>query len=328
MPPVFHNRDGDNWEPLLFVANLAGGHWPKLIEQAAAELMQVERKPTVNVRLLKSIWEIYQPDPKTTPKPETFIPTADLLAKLISDKDEDWGSLQSTGRAITPNWLADSLRNLLKPPGTLRPDHTCPRGYAFGQFADALARYVGTHPALDSATFPIASSDQVGPVGPTPENSSKTAKIPGPTQESVAGPGPTDENRAGPTQPTENTGENSLGPTGPAKSGESTRDREAASSGLTAAAEGPSPGLRQKLVEHLSFAGNPQQNPAADLSVARPNGQATPKAKRRTPIERIIIETAARHPDWSAKQISKKVGRTESVVKRILESAKTEERPS
>ena len=38
MPKALTNRAADIWEPLLALADLAGGHWPQLARQAAEAL--------------------------------------------------------------------------------------------------------------------------------------------------------------------------------------------------------------------------------------------------------------------------------------------------
>jgi uncharacterized protein DUF3631 len=38
MPDALHDRAQDNWEPLIAIADLAGGGWPKLARDAASAL--------------------------------------------------------------------------------------------------------------------------------------------------------------------------------------------------------------------------------------------------------------------------------------------------
>jgi Protein of unknown function (DUF3631) len=109
----------DNWRPLIAIATLAGGQWPKLVQTAIAAALELERKLTIVERLLISIRKVF--DTPTidfqTGKPAEIqrIESKDLVDLLTSDPEEDW-SQASRGRPITEYWLRDNLRGLLKPP--------------------------------------------------------------------------------------------------------------------------------------------------------------------------------------------------------------------
>src|SRR5205823_9453526 len=62
MPEVLRRqagRAGDNWRVLFAIAQLAGGRWPDLVEQAALETVGRESKHTRVERLLASIWRAF-----------------------------------------------------------------------------------------------------------------------------------------------------------------------------------------------------------------------------------------------------------------------------
>jgi putative DNA primase/helicase len=176
LPATLHNRDVNNWEPLLFVAELAGGQWLGAAHEAINAQMKMERRPTQIQRLLSSIWKILQPDPDEDPIP--FMRSVELLNKLIADEEGEWGTV-NRGRAITLEWLRDRLAHLLNPPGSQNEYYTDAdgvrrhrRGYYFAQFKDAFARYVGVHP------LSIGTPDQPGAPGApgaSAKNSSKSA---------------------------------------------------------------------------------------------------------------------------------------------------------
>ena len=52
-------RIGDNWRVLFAIAQLAGGRWPGLVEQAALEAVKREGSLTVVQRLLESVHRIF-----------------------------------------------------------------------------------------------------------------------------------------------------------------------------------------------------------------------------------------------------------------------------
>jgi putative DNA primase/helicase len=225
VPDCLYNRGEENWEPLLFVAERAGGAWVERARAAAEALTKIERRPTPTRRLLTSIWKAYQPQPDKDPAP--FLATAELLAKLHIDPDEDWNTLGPGGRPITAAWLRERLRHLLEPEGTQRPDHAGPRGYAFRQFASAFARYIGPTLPVDPVYSIMGSPEASGPAGQTVQKPSKPAKKSGPDGRGTASDGhaagPDDGAQAVGTQPIEKADkqleDGANGPSGPDVSG-------------------------------------------------------------------------------------------------------------
>src|SRR5215469_3539101 len=103
IPGSLLNRDVDNWEPLLFVAQAAGGEWLRKAAEAAEGIMRLERQLTVMQRLMRSVWLIYQPDPEQDPT--EFLPSKELRERLLNDPEEDWRTMGPAGREITYQWL-------------------------------------------------------------------------------------------------------------------------------------------------------------------------------------------------------------------------------
>ena len=149
-------RTGDNWRVLFAIAQLAGGRWPALVERAALNAVMSESKQTMVQRLLVSIRHIFDARESDTAVPWTTsrgrIPTKELIAALLSDEQEEWGTA-NRGRAITEYWLRDNLRHLLDPPATQQWEETPARGrhQAWGAlsriFADAIHKRMGAPPA-------------------------------------------------------------------------------------------------------------------------------------------------------------------------------------
>ena len=57
MPDGVEDRDADVWEPLLAVADLAGGHWPNTARVAAVTVVTEAKTatPSIGVLLLRDI---------------------------------------------------------------------------------------------------------------------------------------------------------------------------------------------------------------------------------------------------------------------------------
>lgn len=287
LPKTLANRDGDNWEPMLGVAAVAGGDWPKRAQAAAEASIQTERTPSVIVRLLRSIWEIYQP--KDADTPATFKSTEALLADLVALPDEDWATMGPAGRSITAAWLRERLTHLLDPPGSTREERGGPRGYAFRQFRNSFSRYIGNHPSLDSPVIdsPIGSVDSSGSSGVTgakPEDPSKPAGSPVPDEIPEAAFVPDEHSAAKSAEPSKTAKGAAGAPDGPDEPDEPDETRE-----------------------------------PIEESKSAPKPTEAPRKRRVGRIETVILATRKANPDWSIAQIAKRVGRGPSVVKRVLE---------
>lgn len=156
MPPGVTDRPADVWEPLLAIAEAAGGDWPKRARAACAAIVAAtaERAVSLGVRLLLDIRRIY--DQAGTDR----IATADLLDKLHDLDDAPWSELR--GKPITDRSVARLLKAYDIGPRLLRVDGVTLRGYERGDFLDAWARYcpdvTDTDPAGGGGTFSNAST--------------------------------------------------------------------------------------------------------------------------------------------------------------------------
>lgn len=136
LPDGVTDRAADCWEPLLAIADVAGGDWPKQAEAACAELVKSTRDATISlgVRLLTDCKTVFdEPD---------AMHTEDLLAALHNLDNAPWGDLR--GEPLTARGLA----RLLGPYGVRSQQVKIAglnrRGYVTtgkDSFADAWARY-------------------------------------------------------------------------------------------------------------------------------------------------------------------------------------------
>jgi Protein of unknown function (DUF3631) len=131
------DRAADTWEPLVAVADLAGGHWPERA-RSAAEALTSEREENAHqstrVRLLTDCRAAFAAhgDPPV-------LPTADLLAALNDDPEAPWSAFSPTG--LTGKRLGDLLREFDIRSDTLRFPVGQAKGYHREHFTDAWSRY-------------------------------------------------------------------------------------------------------------------------------------------------------------------------------------------
>jgi hypothetical protein len=145
MPEVLlrqHGRVGDNWRPLLAIADLAGRDWPEKARSAALAAISAERALTKTQSLLLSIRRAFGTADvlRTAKEKETplRIETGVLLHSLINDSEEEWDRA-NRGKPVTAYWLRDNLKGLLSPAGAQQwqeaDGHR--RGYYQYQFEEA-----------------------------------------------------------------------------------------------------------------------------------------------------------------------------------------------
>ncbi len=155
------NRAADNWEPLLAVADLAGGEWPRLARHAALSLIK-GKEPVVSTgaELLADIQLIFET------KRADKIRTTDLVQALCDDPEAAWATY-NRGREITPRQVAKRLGEYSIKPKTIRfgyPDTA--KGYELEQFQDAFARYL-----------PATTENGILSVTPSQPNSSAALSV-------------------------------------------------------------------------------------------------------------------------------------------------------
>ena len=134
MPPGVDDRDADIWEPLLAVADIAGGDWPNQAREAAKALVAVAREvePSLNIRLLADLRTVFGDEEQMT--------TKQVLAELCALEDAPWNDLK--GKPLTDNQLARRLRQYGVKSKVIRVGTTTPRGYVREDLYDVWRRYL------------------------------------------------------------------------------------------------------------------------------------------------------------------------------------------
>jgi hypothetical protein len=135
LPESIEDRDADIWEPILAIADAAGGHWPTTARDAAVLMVaEAKKKPaTLGIRLLADIREVMGDDDK--------ISTNDLLDRLHAIDTAPWSNIK--GEPIDARLLARMLSKYEVPTNNpVRVNGVVVKGYERRYFADAWERYV------------------------------------------------------------------------------------------------------------------------------------------------------------------------------------------
>ena len=157
IPVDLHDRAADNWEPLLAIADTAGGDWPHRARKAAITLSSDETEETAGVMLLADIQQIFEA------RGSTRLKSSELVAALSEIEDRPWPEWRN-GKAISAVQVARLLKPFGIKPKNIR-DVSVFKGYEQSDFDDAISRYLPVSPATplqdcknrDSAVFSAAT---------------------------------------------------------------------------------------------------------------------------------------------------------------------------
>jgi hypothetical protein len=149
MPDGIVDRDADVWEPLLAVADAAGGDWPDRARVAAVALVALSKggTPSLGVRLLADLREVFGD--------YDAMSTEAILAGLHSLDEAPWADLR--GKPLDPRGLAQRLRQYEVKSRNVRIGEQVARGYRREDLWDAWSRYLGPPPE-ESATAATAAT--------------------------------------------------------------------------------------------------------------------------------------------------------------------------
>ena len=152
MPYGLSDRTADAWEPLLAIADLAGGDWPQRARKAALALSgeHVVEDDNIGTMLLSDIRAIFGVDPQVyvTKDEEKQITSERLVVTLVAIEGRPWAEFGRRRIPLTKNSLARLLKPYKIRPGTIRVgpgEEDTAKGYKLAHFADVFARYL---PAL------------------------------------------------------------------------------------------------------------------------------------------------------------------------------------
>ncbi|WP_241779144.1 DUF3631 domain-containing protein [Streptomyces rimosus] len=148
------DRAADTWEPLVIVADLAGGEWPGLARNACRTMVGHEagqdEEGGLRTRILVDIRRAFaaEGDP-------AVLRTSRLLDHLNADKEAPWAEHGANG--LTPRGLQLLLKDYGISSANRRfPDGAQAKGFARNQFVDAWYRYCPEPVPAAGAAHPVA----------------------------------------------------------------------------------------------------------------------------------------------------------------------------
>jgi hypothetical protein len=135
------DRAADTWEPLIAVADAAGGQWPQMAREACLAMVagadDVQEERSIQVRLLTDIRRTF------TDQDVVFLSSLELVQHLRNLTESPWGDW-----GLTASRLARDLA-----PFGIKPGHNVEkttRGYRLESFQDAFQRYTRPDPSNSS----------------------------------------------------------------------------------------------------------------------------------------------------------------------------------
>ncbi|MFJ5799723.1 DUF3631 domain-containing protein [Streptomyces decoyicus] len=153
MPEEVTDRPADVWEPLIAIADAAGGQWPERARAACVELVaaaKVDDKGSIGIRLLTDLRDHVLSGIDR-------LPTVAVLERLHSLDEAPWADMG--GRPLDARGLAKMLREYMT--GDNRPisarnikaSGSVMKGYYTADLADAWQRYCPPPP--ESPLLPL-----------------------------------------------------------------------------------------------------------------------------------------------------------------------------
>ena len=164
LPVGVVDRPAEIWEPLLAVADAAGGHWPKTARAACVELCKVaaDRRVSLGIRLLSDLRILFgEADAMHT---ETILERLAGGEPWGLDADAPWGDIHS--KPIGVRGLASMLKKYGVGPTKVKIDGRSLQGYRREHLWDSWSRYLSVVPAQAEPAEPAAPpAEYVGSSG-------------------------------------------------------------------------------------------------------------------------------------------------------------------
>jgi putative DNA primase/helicase len=170
MPAILHDRAQDNWEPLIAIADAAGGDWPQRARNAAARVLQAADEldaPEVGVQLIHDIMDVIDggfsevedwPAGWVASGSLERVPVVYLLLRLHDMAERIWSTYGKGGTKLRDYELAELLRPFGVKSKQLKfnigGEEVNRKGFERSQFVHLLLQY----PRQPSIPLPSAES--------------------------------------------------------------------------------------------------------------------------------------------------------------------------
>jgi Protein of unknown function (DUF3631) len=156
LPREIQDRAADIWEPLIAVADLAGGKWSTLAREAAVALVFAanDTEPSLGLKLLADLRTVFN-DPAFG-RAEAMS-SKELLEALHRLQESPWGDLK--GKPLDERGLAYRLRQYGVKSKTVRIGSSTPKGYTRADLHDVWLRYLPAQ-APETATSATDATKQ------------------------------------------------------------------------------------------------------------------------------------------------------------------------
>jgi hypothetical protein len=144
------------WEPLLAIAEVAGGEWPERARRAAIGLSagRDDDDEALGIELLRDIRDQF-----SQPGHSGKVWSMNLVTHLKARPDGDYGE-RNFGRGINQKDIARLLKPFGIAPKTVRMGGDTKKGYERDQFKEAFERFLGSSESAEDAGEPTGSVEE------------------------------------------------------------------------------------------------------------------------------------------------------------------------
>jgi hypothetical protein len=166
IPDELEDRAADSWEPLLAIADEAGGGWPSRARSAALALSvaREEAERSIGVRLLADVRRVFDERAAGT------LFSRDLISALNAFDESPWGAF-SDGTGIDARGLARLLRPYGVRPRDVRIGSEHAKGFSRDSLTDAWVRYCADPPSDQFVCDTVTPEEDRAVTGhPSPES--------------------------------------------------------------------------------------------------------------------------------------------------------------
>jgi len=134
LPAGIEDRNADIWEPLLAIADAAGGHWPERARAAAVAIVKGTQASVggFGLQLLADLRTVFGDEPAMSSEA--------IIEALCALDESPWGDIR--GKALDARNLSRRLGKYGIKPKVIRIGDKTPRGYDRADLHDSWVRYL------------------------------------------------------------------------------------------------------------------------------------------------------------------------------------------